>query len=183
MRTRCDMNRPIECKHNMEGYCQISSELAQVPVPIAHDACAACIQHAKPRSKNSVTCSKAIQYRALVGMLPTPDLLECVKPPTTGVGTELELLIEKTRRALSWLCLGWLIPDDFACGCRSTKTRMNEMGVWKCLRSNEELSVEILAHWIKYIPMIRFIPFVLTIIAMYILRAAFNAESKEKAHV
>jgi hypothetical protein len=60
---------------------------------------------------------------------------------------------------------------------------MNEMGVWKCLRSNEELSVEILAHWIKYIPMIRFIPFVLTIIGMYILRAAFNAESKEKAHV
>jgi hypothetical protein len=31
--------------------------------------------------------------------------------------------------------------------------------------------------------MIRFIPFVLTIIAMYILRAAFNAESKEKDHV
>ena len=177
------MSNSTDCQHNVDGYCQISSDLAQLPVPIAQDACAACIQQATPRAKNSVTCSKAIQYRMLVGMLPTTELLECIKPPTKGVGTELELLIEKTRRALSWICLGWLIPDDLACGCRSTKTRMNEMGVWKCLRSNEELSVEILAHWIKYIPMIRFIPFVLTIIAMYILRAAFNAESKEKAHV
>ena len=123
------MSNSTDCPHNVDGYCQISSDLAQVPVPIAQDACAACIQQATPKAKNSVTCSKAIQYRTLVGMLPTPELLECIKPPTQGVGTELELLIEKTRRTLNWLCLGWLIPDKFNCGCHSTKSRMNEMGV------------------------------------------------------
>ena len=151
-------------------------------VPIAQDACAACIQQSTPRAKNSVTCSKAIQYRTLVGMLPTPELLECIKPPTQGVGTELELLIEKTRRTLNWLCLGWLIPDKFNCGCHSTKLRMNEMGVRKCLRNNETLSAEILTRWIVHVPPIRFIPFVLTIIGFYVLRAAYNAESKEKLH-
>ena len=176
------MSNSIDCPHNVDGYCQISSDLAQVPVPIAHDACAACIQQSTPRAKNSVTCSKAIQYRTLVGMLPTPELLECIKPPTQGVGTELELLIEKTRRTLNWLCLGWLIPDKFNCGCHSTKSRMNEMGVRKCLRNNETLSAEILTRWIVHVPPIRFIPFVLTIIGLYVLRAAYNAESKEKLH-
>jgi hypothetical protein len=100
------MSNSKDCPHKVDGYCQISSDLAQVPVPIAQDACEACIQQSPPRAKNSVTCSKAIQYRTLVGMLPTPELLECIKPPTQGVGTELELLIEKTRRTLNWLCLG-----------------------------------------------------------------------------
>jgi hypothetical protein len=176
------MSNSIDCPHNLDGYCQISSDLAQVPVPIAHDACAACIQQTMPRSKNSVTCSKAIQYRTLVGMLPTPELLECIKPPTQGVGTELELLIEKTRRTLNWLCLGWIIPDKFNCGCHSTKSRMNEMGARKCLRTNENLSAEILSRWMLHVPPIRFIPFVLTIIRFYVLRAAYNAETKEKLH-
>jgi hypothetical protein len=115
-------------------------------------------------------------------MLPTPELLECIKPPTQGVGTELELLIEKTRRTLNWLCLGWIIPDKFNCGCHSTKSRMNEMGARKCLRTNENLSAEILSRWMLHVPPIRFIPFVLTIIGFYVLRAAYNAESKEKLH-
>ncbi len=52
----------------------------------------------------------------------------------------------------------------------------------KCLRNNETLSAEILTRWIVHVPPIRFIPFVLTIIGFYVLRAAYNAESKEKLH-
>jgi hypothetical protein len=109
-----------------DGYCQISTDLAQVPVPIAQDACAACILQSNPRSKNSVTCSKAIQYRTLVGMLPTPELLDCVKPPSSGVGTELETLIEKTRSFLRRVWLGWLIPPRVQCGCSTTRRLMNQ---------------------------------------------------------
>jgi hypothetical protein len=59
---------------------------------------------------------------------------------------------------------------------------MNEMGARKCLRTNENLSAEILSRWMLHVPPIRFIPFVLTIIRFYVLRAAYNAETKEKLH-
>jgi hypothetical protein len=47
------------------------------------------------------------------------------------------------------------------------------------MRDGDELSAEILKRWILHVPMIRFIPFVLTIIGFYILRASYIAQSKE----
>ena len=173
---------PTDCQYNQDGYCKISSDLAKAPLPIANDACAACLQQTWPRTKNPVTCSKAIEYLSIVQMPIPQELLECVKPPTNGVGTELENLIEKTRRVFSWVCLGWLIPEPIYCGCGSTKTRMNELGVWGCLRERENLAFEILARWIKHFPTIRFIPFVHSIIEGYIVRAVFKSQSKENIH-
>jgi hypothetical protein len=174
------MSDPTDCQYNEYGYCKISSDLANAPVPIANDACAACVSQTRPRSKNPVTCSKAIEYLSIVQMPIPQDLLECVMPPTHGVGTELETLIAKTRIFLSWFCLAWIIPTGFTCGCHSTKRRMNELGPRLCMRDGDELSAEILKRWILHVPMIRFIPFVLTIIGFYILRASYIAQSKEK---
>jgi hypothetical protein len=176
------MSDPTDCQYNEYGYCKISSDLANAPVPIANDACAACASQTRPRSKNPVTCSKAIEYLSIVRMPIPQHLLECVKPPTQGPGTELETLIEKTRRVFRWFCLGWLIPETRYCGCSSTKTRMNELGVWGCMRERETLAIEILARWIKHFPTIRFIPFIHNIIEGYIVRAVFKTQTKEDHH-
>jgi hypothetical protein len=176
------MNDPTDCPHNIGGYCQISTDLAQMPVPIAQDACAACVLQPNPRTKNAVTCSKAIQYQTLVGMLPTEELLECVKPPSRGVGTELEILIEKTRSLLQRVWLGWLIPPRVQCGCSATRSYMNQQGIHGCLRNRDHLADEILARWKKHLPAIRFIPFSRFMVGVYITRAIQRFHNKETAH-
>ena len=176
------MTRPIECPHNVDGYCQISTDLAQMPVPIAQDACAACILQANPRTKNSVTCSKAIQYRTLVGMLPTDELLECVKPPSRGVGTELESLIEQTRSFLHRVWLGWLIPPRVQCGCSATRSSMNQQGVLGCLRNRNKLADEILDRWRKHVPIIRFVPLSRFLVGIYLIQAIRRFQNKETAN-
>lgn len=172
----------IECSHNVDGHCQVSTRLADMPVPIANDACAACILQPNPRDKNAVTCSKAIQYRTIVGMLPTQELLDCVRPPSKGVGTELENLIERTRTFLQRLRLDWLLPPPIDCGCSATKTLMNTQGAIACLNHRREHANDILERWMDYLPAIRFIPCVRLLIEQYIVRAANNLQSKEKPH-
>lgn len=176
------MSEPIPCPHNVDGYCQISSQLAQVPVPIAEDACAACILQSNPRTKNSVTCSKAIQYRTLVGMLPTDELLECIKPPSRGVGTELESLIEQTRLFLQRVWLDWLIPPRVQCGCSATRSSMNQQGILGCLRNRNELANEMLDRWKKHLPMIRFVPWSRFLVVIYLTLAIRRFQSKETAN-
>jgi len=171
-----------QCPHDVNGYCQVSTDLAQVPVPIAQDACVACILQAQPRTKNSVTCSKAIQYRTLVGMLPTEDLLECVKPPSRGVGTELTLLIEQTRGVLQLVRLDWLIPPRVKCGCSTTQSFMNQQGTLGCLRNRNELAKEILTRWKKHLPFIRFVPLSRFIVQIYITQAIRRFQNQEIAN-
>jgi len=176
------MSEPIECPHNVDGYCQISTHLADMPVPIANDACAACIMQSNPRSKNAVTCSKAIQYRTLVGMLPTQELLDCVRPPSKGVGTELEILIERTRTFLRRLRLDWLLPPPIDCGCSATKALMNAQGAGVCLKNRHAHARDILHRWKNHLPAIRFFPLVRFLIERYIIRAANNLQTKETTH-
>jgi|GEM_PF-744755 len=176
------MSDSIDCLHNIDGYCQISTDLAQMPVPIAQDACAACILQTNPRTKNSVTCSKAIQYRTLVGMLPTDELLDCVKPPTRGVGTELEILIEQTRSFLTRVWLGWLIPPRVHCGCSSTRSFMNQQGILGCLRNRDELADDILARWRVHLPFIRFVPLSRFLVGIYLIQAIRRFHNKETAN-
>ena len=176
------MSNSVPCPHNVDGYCQISTDLAQVPVPIAEDACAACILQANPRTKNPVTCSKAIQYRTLVGMLPTEELLDCVKPPLRGVGTELEILIEKTRILLQRFRLAWIIPPRVRCGCSTTRSYMNQQGIHGCLRNRNQLTDEILARWKKHLPTIRFVPFARLMVGVCVDRAIQRFQNKETAH-
>jgi hypothetical protein len=176
------MTSPIDCKHQVDGNCQISTDLAQMPVPIAQDACAACILQANPRTKNAVTCSKAIRYRSLAGMLPTEELLECVKPPSRGVGAELEILIEKTRKFLKCVRLGWLIPPPVQCGCAATRSYMNQLGIHGCLSNRNLLIDAILGRWKKHLPAIRFIPFTRFIVGDYITRAIERFQDKETTY-
>lgn len=176
------MSESIECPHNVDGCCQVSTQLADMPVPIADDACAACIRQTNPRTKNAVTCSKAIQYRTLVGMLPTEELLDCVKTPSKGVGTELEILIEGTRTFLQRLRLAWLLPPPIDCGCSATKALMNTQGAHACLNNRHDHANDIFHRWKNHLPTIRFIPFVRFLIERYIIHAANNLQTKENTH-
>ncbi len=176
------MSETIACPHNVDGYCQVSTELAQMPVPIAHDACAACILQSHPRTKNSVTCSKAIQYRSYVGMLPTEELLECVKPPSRGVGTEMEFLIEKTRSFLHRVGLGWLLPPRAQCGCPAMRSFLNQQGIPGCLRNRQRITTEILDRWRTHLPVIRFVPIARFLIGIYLKHAMRRYQKKEIAH-
>ncbi len=176
------MSEPMDCPHNVDGYCQVSTDLAQMPVPIARDACAACILQTHPRTKNSVTCSKAIQYRSYVGMLPTEELLECVKPPARGVGTEMEFLIERTRSFLHYIGLGWLLPPRAQCGCSDMRSFMNQQGISGCLRKRHQITTEILQRWSNHLPAIRFVPLARLLIGFYLKLAMRRFQKKEIAH-
>jgi hypothetical protein len=176
------MSNSVPCPHIVDGYCQISTDLAQVPVPIAADACAACILQANPRAKNPVTCSKAIQYRTIIGMLPTQDLLDCVKTPSRGVGTELESLIESTRHLLSRFRLAWLIPPRVECGCSVLRNQMNQQNLNECILHRNIITNDVWARWKKYLPTIRFIPFARLMVGVYVNRAIQRFQNKETAH-
>ncbi|MFN7845253.1 MAG: hypothetical protein ACK5N9_26320 [Pirellula sp.] len=176
------MTESSECPHNAEGYCQISTDLAQVPVPIAEDACAACILQTNPRTKNPVTCSKAIQYRTMIGMPPTQELLDCVKTPSRGFGTELESLIESTRQLLSRLRLAWIIPPRAKCGCSVLRNLMNQQSLRECIISRDTITNDIWDRWKKHLPAIRLVPFSRFMVGIYVNRAIQRFKKKESAH-
>jgi hypothetical protein len=168
-----------QCPHSKDGLCQISTKLAGLPVPLADDACNACELQVNPRSVNRVTCSKAIHARTLAGLIPTDELLQCVNPPTEGVGTELERLIDRTRQVLAMIRLDWIIPSSEACGCNTTKSRLNADGPTACLSNRRLHAAEIYDRWAKHWPQVRYLPFAQGLIAAFIVRAAINVRRKE----
>lgn len=170
-----------DCPHKQDGLCQISTNLAGVPVPLADDACAACQLQANPRSVNRVTCSKAIHARTLAGLVPTEELLDCVNPPKQGVGTELERLIDRARFILAVVRLDWIIPSSQQCGCNATKSRLNTDGPTACIASRRLHAAEIYVRWSKHWRQARYVPFAHSLIAAFITRAAKNARHKESA--
>ena len=115
-------------------------------------------------------------------MLPTQELLDCVRPPSKGVGTELEILIERTRTFLRRLRLDWLLPPPIDCGCSATKALMNAQGAGVCLKNRHAHARDILHRWKNHLPAIRFFPLVRFLIERYIIRAANNLQTKETTH-
>ncbi len=132
-----------QCPHSRDGLCQISTNLAGLPVPLAEDACNACQLQQNPRAVNRVTCSKAIHARTLAGLIPTEELLQCVQPPKDGVGTELERLIDRTRLFLAMIRLDWIIPTSEKCGCNAAKSRLNADGPTACVQNRRLHATEI----------------------------------------
>ena len=169
------------CRFNVNGVCTISTELAGMEVPIAADACRACIAAAHPQAINRVTCSKAIHTRLIHGLPPTPKLLECVSPPQRGVGTELERMIAVTRRWLAWIGLGWILPEPGTaeCGCQSLRTEMNLAGPVGCLDHRERYAQNMFDRWCSHAKIVGRIPGARSITGFYIKQAIRKARSKE----
>ncbi len=179
MRSGDLMSNEIDCPHKQDGLCQISTNLAGIPVPLADDACAACVLQKNPRTINRVTCSKAIHVQSISGLVPNQELLDCVNPPKQGVGTELERLIERTRSILAFVRLDWIVPTSVNCGCNATRSRMNADGPAACIANRQFHASDILERWEKHFPPIRFFPFTRSIIATYIRRAVQITRRKE----
>lgn len=168
-----------QCPHSRDGLCQISTNLAGLPVPLAEDACNACQSQQNPRTVNRVTCSKAIHARTLAGLVPTEELLQCVNPPKNGVGTELERLIDRTRRYLVMIRLDWIIPTSEKCGCNAAKSRLNADGPAACIQNRRLHTTEIYSRWLKHWRGVRYIPLARHLITAFIVRAAQNTQRKE----
>jgi hypothetical protein len=168
-----------QCPHSRDGLCQISTNLAGLPVPLAEDACNACQLQPNPRAVNRVTCSKAIHARTLAGLIPTEELLQCVQPPKDGVGTELERLIDRTRHFLAMIRLDWIIPTSERCGCNAAKSRLNADGPVACVHNRRLHATEIYGRWLKHWSGVRYIPLAHRLITAFIVRAAQNTRRKE----
>lgn len=167
------------CPHDRDGLCQISTSLAEVPVMIAVDACSACEQIDKPRNVNQVTCSKALHARTLIGLPPTDQLLQCLRPQQPGVGTELAKLIETTRQLLRFVRLGWLIPQNSGCGCGELREEMNAAGTVGCRAQLLTYAAQIRERWQTFVPVTGKIPGLGKLIQLYIYAAIARAQRKE----
>lgn len=173
------MPNSSDCPYKQGGLCQISSELAGLPVLVADDACAACQLQANPRAINRVTCSKAIHARQAAGLIPTRELLDCISPPKQGVGTELSKLIERTQSVLAYIGLAWLIPNSDTCGCNTTRSRLNAEEPETCLANVSQHVDDICSRWQQHVHFVRFIPLMRFIVAAYIRKAAENFRRQE----
>ena len=168
-----------ECPHNQHGLCQVATRLAGIPVPIADDACHACLQQKSPCTINRVTCSKAIQIRLAAGMPAPQELLDCVRPPESGVGTELERMIDTTRQWLHMLRLDWIIPQPVACGCGPIRAAMNYDSPQQCLQKRAFYARNIANSWISFLPALRFMPLKQQLINCYLRLAIQRVMRKE----
>ncbi len=168
----------LPCEFRRDGLCEVSSKLASLSVPAATDACHACLAHRYAKAVNPITCSKAIYWRAKMGLPPTAELLEGVRPPEVGVGTELQSLIESTRRVLSWMRLDWILPQGDKCGCSSTRNQMNAAGSIGCNAKRQYFTEEILIRWIQHFRPIVSLPGARLLIGLFLRFAIFNARRK-----
>ena len=168
-----------ECPHNRDGLCQVSTRLAALPVPIADDACQACLQQRSPCTINRVTCSKAISTRRGAGLPIDQTLLDCVRPPVDGVGTELERLIQNSRKLLARLRLDWLLPQPVTCGCGPVRSAMNGDSPDQCWQKRDGYARNIVNRWINHLPAVRYLPFKQLLIHGYLRIAVHRASRKE----
>jgi len=111
----------MNCEHNRDGACMISTVLAVALVPIDEKACAACMLTDHPAELNSVTCGRAIwQLRKLERPI-EPSLFACVRESQSiGPGSELKALLAF-----------WSVPDE-ECGCNGKIATMNGWGISGC---------------------------------------------------
>lgn len=175
------MRSVSDCSYKQDGLCQISSELADLPVLLADDACEACQLQPNPQAINRVTCSKAIHARKTAGLVPSQELLNCINPPKQGIGTELAKLIERTQLVLAYVGLAWLIPTSDRCGCDTARCHLNAQERTACLANVRAHADDIYTRWQQHLKWVRFIPLVRLLIAAYIRRAAENFRRQESA--
>lgn len=107
------------CPYKINNLCQVSTDLAGLPVLAADDACAVCCTQPNARNINYVTCSKAI-YTLLQAGKPVPDhLYKPIKDKVfKGPGTELKKLIS------------WFVWNKKVKNCTTCKNRESRMNLW-----------------------------------------------------
>lgn len=169
----------ISCPHKQQGLCLVSTRLAGIPVPLAEDACRACFLQASPREVNRVTCSKAIYSRRQAGLPVLQELLDCVRPPEQGVGSELQRLIETTRQWLARLHWDWIIPAPISCGCGSVRSALNSDSPTQCWEKRSAYIQNMVQRWIAHQPALKFVPCKKMLIASYLRIAVQRALRKE----
>lgn len=128
------------CKYAVNGSCEISSELAGIPVPLDDKACRSCSEQSKPRALNRVTCLRAGYALKQAGKPPTEEVSDCTeafkrKTISRGPGTEL-------RKLLPWF--SWYKEVDSCEPCSDRQCCMNKWGAVGCQENIEQIVAWIL---------------------------------------
>ena len=161
------MNDLPHCEHRSKGLCQISTQLAGIPVKAAADACQVCSNLPNPHCDNHVTRSKAIYTLYLTKSEIPPNLRQGVhhnpaaEPINKGPGTELEKLIS------------WFKSSSDSCGCRDKVQKMNRWGPDKC-----ETNIDLIKKWLRESAAKENIPYIDFIATVLIKKAIKNARAK-----
>lgn len=117
-----------ECQFARDGFCEVSTLLASLPVVLDEKACRACRLNANPRSINPVTCSRAAWAARRAGMPVPPETFNCVKEGQNyGPGTELKRILSRITKT------------NKNCGCESRANIMNVWGPDECERRMPEI--------------------------------------------
>lgn len=120
----------VQCQHNINGLCQIATDISKIPT-VAHEAtCYACSTQPNPCCENKVT-----QGLALASILrqnrhdkdaalnhPSNIVNKLANSKQTGPGTTLKKLI-------SWFPIG----KEHCSRCSELEEKMNQWGPDKCL--------------------------------------------------
>lgn len=169
------------CRFAVAGQCQVSSLIAEVPVPLHPSTCHACKLQDSPMAVNTITCSAARLAVVKAGRDVDPDLQRCLAPKQTGIGTELESIIHAWQHRLGWIGLGWLLEKSASCGCESMKLELNSISIIESRKYSGDLARWIHANWEKRFPKMKPIAPLTRLAAAYALRSAIDSyEAKFK---
>jgi hypothetical protein len=153
----------IKCSHAKNGLCEVSTKLANIDVPLAEDACLACVNHDPAQSINHVTASKAIYVLRKQNLEVPIHLYKHIKPiENKGPGTELSKLI-------SW----FKAITDSKCKCNKRVRKMNQWGPDECERRRPTIR-----RWLRHSAHTYKVPYNSTVADSLITRAIKNARAK-----
>lgn len=140
----------MKCPLRKEDSCQLVSDLARVPLPIAKitdSACENCLSYGKDQTLNKVTVSVAISTLHRNRLFDKQEHAYLLKAIGSRIGT---------GRILS-ASLWWIAkPEEGACYCRSRAAIMDYWGVDKCEREIETIVGWLMEgaemHGVKWVP-------------------------------
>lgn len=158
-----NQDHKVQCKYMISGLCQISTDLAEVPVPLAEDACIACTNlKVNPQQINAVTISKALYVLGNVKSERRQKLLQQLhqlQNIKSGTGTEL-------RKLISW----FPVSKKNCRSCRNLESRMNKWGPETCKKKTQYIKKKL-----KIACQRRNLPYSDKLVSILLERAIHNA--------
>lgn len=170
--TAPDPSSAKTCRFAMDGQCQVSTLLAEVPVPLHPATCHTCKLQDSPMAVNRVTCSAARAARVKAGLDTGEDLHRCLAPKKSGIGTELETIILVWQQRLGRLGMGWLLAKSQDCNCEAMKAELNAISIEEATRYRAQLAQWIHDNWQKRFPQLALLRFFTRLAANYALSRA-----------
>lgn len=126
----------MKCQHNNHDICQLATGLANRPVKLDPEACAACQRELVPMAVNRVTAAIASFAQMQAGVRVDRELAHIATGEYNLAGYRLERYIHR------WAKLLRIQPPE-NCGCDSWVNKMNAWGVDGSLERIDEITDQV----------------------------------------